>query len=75
MAIIERTQCKSNAVRPLCLSAEDAAEFLGLSRKHARRIKYLGRTGRLRRIGVGRTFVFPVDALEEYVRGDTIASE
>ena len=58
-------------VTALCLSAEHAAEFLGLPAEHARRIKQLGQAGKLPRVPVGKSFVFPVEGLREYVAANT----
>jgi hypothetical protein len=58
-------------VTALCLSAEHAAVFLGLPIEHARRIKQLGQDGRLPRVSVGRSFVFPVEGLRKYVAANT----
>jgi len=60
-------------VTALCLSAEHAAVFLGLPAEHARRIKQLGQAGKLQRVAVGKSFVFPVAGLQEYVAANTSA--
>ena len=54
-------------VTAICLSAEHAAVFLGLPAQHARRIKELGQDGKLPRVPVGRSYVFPVEGLRKYV--------
>ena len=60
-------------VTALCLSAEHAAVFLGLPAEHARRIKQLGQAGKLPRVPVGSSFVFPVEGLRQYVVANTSA--
>jgi len=60
-------------VTALCLSAEHAAVYLGLPAEHARRIKQLGQAGKLLRVSVGRSFVFPVEGLRKYVAANTSA--
>ena len=55
----------------ICLSATDAALYMGLAPQHGRRIKNLGLRGRLPRLAVGRTCVYPVSGLSEFVQGNT----
>lgn len=55
----------------ICLSASDAAVYLGLAPQHDRRIQYLGQQGRLPRLAVGRTCVYPVSGLTEFAQGNT----
>ena len=58
-------------VTALCLSAEHSAVFLGLPAEYARRIKQLGQDGKLPRVPVGRTFVFPIEGLRRFVAANT----
>ena len=57
----------SLGVTAICLSAEHAAVFLGMPAEHSRRIKELGQAGKLPRVPVGRSYVFPVEGLRKYV--------
>jgi hypothetical protein len=45
--------------------------IVGLEAEHARRVQVLGQRGKLPRVAVGRSFVFPVTALVEFVRQGT----
>jgi hypothetical protein len=60
-------------VTALCLSAEHAAVFLGMPAEHARRVKELGQAGKLPRVAVGRSYVFPIEGLRRYVKANTSA--
>ena len=60
-------------VTAICLSAEHAAVFLGMPAEHGRRIKELGQAGKLLRVRVGRSYVFPVEGLRGYVKANTSA--
>ncbi|MCA9124735.1 MAG: hypothetical protein H6822_25430 [Planctomycetaceae bacterium] len=65
------TTLQDLGVAALCLSAEHSAVFLGLPAEHARRVKELGQAGKLPRVAVGKTFVFPVEGLRKYVAANT----
>jgi hypothetical protein len=54
-------------VPAMCLSAQDAALFLGLPVNAARRVQRLGARGELPRVRVGRAFVFPLNGLAKFV--------
>lgn len=60
-------------VKAICLSAEHSAEYLGLPAEHYRRIKELGQAGKLPRVAVGKTYVFPIEGLRRYVETNTSA--
>ena len=65
------TALRDLGVTALCLSAEHAAVFLGLPAEHARRIKQLGQSGKLPRVSVGKSFVFPIEGLRQFVAANT----
>ena len=52
----------------ICLSPAHAAMYMGLSPAHGRRIQRLGQQGRVPRLPVGRTYVFPVEGLTQFVQ-------
>jgi hypothetical protein len=68
---VNSTSLHDLGVTAICLSAEHSAVFLGLPVEHFRRIKQLGQDGKLPRVAVGKTFVFPVEGLRKYVAANT----